>query len=220
MMRNQDLTLANIQNIPGGFQRLTSLFNSMNSVSIAGSDPSTEEANMLMASRLGVSPTLSTDSPNSQALPNPWATPRASPMSALPFGNFGPFGMGFPPSSNSAQNTSMPNQTINTASPTSAMNSSQNFPPFFPITPMGMNPFLMPGVPNAAASPVSGAQNPFLMMQQLMQSTPMNAPPPVSEPVEIRYREQLQTLREMGFTNEEQNKRAILAAVFLLDLGW
>jgi ubiquilin len=214
MLRNQDLTLAHIQNLPGGFQHLTSVFNSMNNASVAGSDPSTEEANRLMASRLGVSPTLPSDGPNSQALPNPWATPSSSPLgtpiSTLPFGNLGgfsPVGIHAPTASPSTQNAPMSNQMNPSNLLNSAMNGSQHFPPLYPTQTSGMNPFY------ATANPIPSAQNSFLMLQQLMQANPMNTTPAVSEPVEVRYREQLQVLRDMGFTNEEQNKRAILAAV-------
>jgi hypothetical protein len=41
MMRNQDRAIANIENIPGGFQKMASLFSSIDGVSTAGSDPST-----------------------------------------------------------------------------------------------------------------------------------------------------------------------------------
>jgi hypothetical protein len=41
MLRNQDRAIANIENIPGGFQHLTSLISTLNGVDTAGVDPST-----------------------------------------------------------------------------------------------------------------------------------------------------------------------------------
>ncbi|KAJ3261399.1 hypothetical protein HK103_006007 [Boothiomyces macroporosus] len=154
-----------------------------------------EEANKLMAERLGaVSPSKS-DGPNTLALPNPW-NPQRNITS---------------PSNISLIVANRTNLSPSTASPAQGM----------PFSPMGFNPYLMnfPPLSQATAQPQTQTQaaNPqamfqqMAMMQQMMR--PVQSPAPVSqEPVEVRYREQLATLREMGFTDEEKNKRAILAA--------
>lgn len=74
MMRNQDRALSNIEGMPGGFNQLASLFGQMNEPQMP--DPSTDDANRLMAERLGVSP-IKSEGMNTQALPNPWVTPSA-----------------------------------------------------------------------------------------------------------------------------------------------
>ena len=66
--------------------------------------------------------------------------------------------------------------------------------PFGSAQAMGSNPFQMMGLvpPFAAPAPAPDAN--------------------ASEPPSVRFHEQLQTLREMGFSNEELNQRALLAA--------
>jgi hypothetical protein len=68
--------------MPGGFNMLSSMSHTLNNFNKPSSDPSTEEANRLMAQRLGVSFYEQRDSPNSKALPNPWKV-SASPGGTL-----------------------------------------------------------------------------------------------------------------------------------------
>jgi hypothetical protein len=190
-----------------------------------------EEANQRMARALGVRSTSTDDGPNSQPLPNPWApqrtSPSTTPASGLPRSPFNfPMG-GFP-----AFPTAPPNAPLQPQATSTGQSPNMTFfPPLFPFAappgnasgaPNGMPPFMMPMVPNSNPNQPM-PNNPFMMMQQLMQSGQMNptpTPTPPTEPVEIRYREQLQCLRDMGFTNEDLNKRAILAAVALINIGW
>ncbi len=57
---------------------LSSMSHTLNNFNKPSSDPSTEEANRLMAQRLGVSFYEKEDSPTSKALPNPWKASSSS----------------------------------------------------------------------------------------------------------------------------------------------
>lgn len=98
LQRNQDRALLNIENLPGGFQALSSLHNSLESLHRPRNEnPSTDEANRRFAERLGVSPTTTDSSagPNAAALPNPWAAPSATNQQQQAGSSSG-FGMGLP----------------------------------------------------------------------------------------------------------------------------
>ncbi|KAJ3324484.1 hypothetical protein HDV06_006895 [Boothiomyces sp. JEL0866] len=188
MMRNQDRALTNIENVPGGFHQLSSMFKTLQGP-LSNPDPSTEEANRQMAERLGAISPSKSDGPNTLALPNPWN-----------------------PQRNVTTPTNRTNLSPSTTTPTQGM----------PFSPIGFNPYMMnfPPLGQASTQPQTQTQSPtnpqamfqqLAMMQQMMRPAQMPAPAN-QEPVEVRYREQLATLREMGFTDEEKNKRAILAA--------
>ncbi|KAI8914636.1 hypothetical protein EDD86DRAFT_199769 [Gorgonomyces haynaldii] len=199
MLRNQDRQLSNIESIPGAFPQLASLYGSMHDPSFSReSDPSTEEANRRFAERLGVQSLSTSDGPNSQALPNVWAPanqrpePQTLPSMANPpmnpSGNplLSPFALPNPPM--------MPGNLFSLGNPTS------------------------PSAANPLANPVNPLANPYFNLPPNGQFNPFGFMPfPVpqtqpEEPVEVRYHEQLITLREMGFDNEEKNKRALLAS--------
>ncbi len=71
------------------------------------------------------------------------------------------------------------------------------------------------------------------LMQHMLQLSSINPPnttpttPTPDAPLEERFRDQLTALRDMGFTNDEKNKRALLASsgntemavAYLLDLN-
>lgn len=235
MLRNQDRALSNIESIPGGFQQLSSLFGKADD-SMVQPDPSTEEANRQMAERLGVSGT-SPRGINSQALPNPWST--SAPASAIVYQD-GFSGSSVP---NRPGRAITINQTISetpASLPTGGVSDSmgtmmeqmrmmQNmmarsqqpnanlggstlpnmFAPGSPFssllrqsgTPSGISSLFSQGMPMPLSNGIPFANNPAI---------PVPIP---TEPVDIRYSEQLATLQEMGFTDSEKNKRAILAAV-------
>jgi hypothetical protein len=65
-----------------------------------------------------------------------------------------------------------------------------------PVLPNQMlNPFVMP---QGAGNPMQNFMQQYSMMQQAIQ--PLQYPVPPSEPVEVRYRTELDTLKDMGFT--------------------
>jgi hypothetical protein len=74
--RNQDRALANIESIPGGFQALSSLYSQLEPLHGPREEgnPSTDDLNRQFAERLGVTH-ATTETPNTSALPNPWAAP-------------------------------------------------------------------------------------------------------------------------------------------------
>ncbi|KAJ3167232.1 Ubiquilin-1 [Geranomyces variabilis] len=77
MMRNVDRQLLNIENIPGGFNALSSMYHDFQApLSQAHEeDPSTDEANRRFAERFGAQRRTSDEGINNDALPNPWAPP-------------------------------------------------------------------------------------------------------------------------------------------------
>ncbi|KAJ3166755.1 hypothetical protein HDU88_003239 [Geranomyces variabilis] len=84
MMRNVDRQLLNIENIPGGFNALSSMYHDFQApLSQAHEeDPSTDEANRRFAERFGAQRRTSDEGINNDALPNPWAPPPPPPPSA------------------------------------------------------------------------------------------------------------------------------------------
>ncbi|KAJ3158401.1 Ubiquilin-1 [Geranomyces michiganensis] len=77
MMRNVDRQLLNIENIPGGFNALSSMYHDFQAPLSQASeeDPSTDEANRQFAERFGAQRRTSDEGINNDALPNPWAPP-------------------------------------------------------------------------------------------------------------------------------------------------
>ncbi|KAI9093445.1 hypothetical protein DFS34DRAFT_263593 [Phlyctochytrium arcticum] len=91
MMRNVDRQLLNIENIPGGFNALSSMYNDIQApLGASEENPSTDEANRRYAEMLGAQQRSNSNSVNDQALPNPWAPPPSRPAASStahsPFG--------------------------------------------------------------------------------------------------------------------------------------
>ncbi|KAI8899328.1 hypothetical protein BC833DRAFT_586103 [Globomyces pollinis-pini] len=204
MMRNQDRALSNIESIPGGFNHLSSMFKSMDGPRTA--DPSTEEANRRMAIMLGANNKSPTDGPNTDALPNPWAPQRnkpntASPSSALPF--FGGMGNSMSPTGGIPFNPFGFNQ-----------NAMYN-PSMMNMMNANSQPTVSPSTSNSSHIPQTAFLPSFQAMQQAMTLNNQQFSPSGSSnnnSVDERFKEQLAALKNMGFTNDEQNKRALLAA--------
>ncbi|TPX68484.1 hypothetical protein SpCBS45565_g02983 [Spizellomyces sp. 'palustris'] len=206
MMRNVDRQLLNIENIPGGFNALSSIYHDIQAPlsQMREEDSSTDEANRRFAELLGAQQRSSSEGINNQALPNPWAAPPttstssnsatlSSPPFTAPFGNsalFNSLNFMQPPS------TAAPSTPSSTTAPSlaaphfdfgSMMQQIQQlqgaFQPFEPLT-------------TSTAAPVQSQVEP----QSLTESH------------EERFAEQLNTLRDMGFEEKDRCIRALLAA--------
>lgn len=81
MQRNNDRALSNIEAIPGGFNHLRRMYNSvqgpMESAMGNNGTGSSDEANERLARELNVE-SVPENSLNTQALPNPWAAPASN----------------------------------------------------------------------------------------------------------------------------------------------
>ncbi|KAI8826655.1 uncharacterized protein EV422DRAFT_5174 [Fimicolochytrium jonesii] len=225
MMRNVDRQLLNIENIPGGFNALSSMYHDIQApLSQAHDDnPSTEEANRRYAAMLGAQQTSTGQGPNNAALPNPWAAPSpstasqpaaADPFAALTglgpgmsnpgFNPFAAFGMPqFPaPSPQTSQPTTNPTQLpafdpTNFLSLLGGAGGQQQQNPLFQ-NPFLQMPFLPPAVQPVGTPAAAAAATPS--SQETMQAH------------EDRFKEQLTALREMGFVEKDKCIRALLAA--------
>jgi len=116
MLRNQDRAMNNLEAIPGGFQALSSLYNTVQSPLMDSlrpeQDKSTKEQNEYYAKKLLNGKKLDKTKINNDALPNPWNLnvndqPSSSSAGLSPFGNnmfgnmFSPFSP--PPPTNETQ---------------------------------------------------------------------------------------------------------------------
>jgi ubiquilin len=233
LMRNQDRALNNIESIPGGFTQLSSLFRSMDQ-SVAVPDPSTDDANRRMALKFGISPKIASNAPNSEPLPNPWLPPPAArpagssdSLSSMNtdimrqlFSSDSQLSSASPSLQNLMSQVMQGNetQTQNLMSQLMQGNETQNL---MSQLMQGNEPSL---TNNLMAQLMQGNEgfpqmnDPLMqnLMAQIMnpisQSAPQ-APLAPTEDVEVLYHEELSMLRDMGFTNEDLNKRALLAAV-------
>ncbi|KAJ3336861.1 Ubiquilin-3 [Gonapodya sp. JEL0774] len=198
MMRNQDRALAHIENIPGGFQALSSMHRQLQPLTAPPEDPNapSDEASRQIAEALGANRRHG-EGVNTDALPNPWAAPAArnavttgsaNPLSALP-----PFP--FPPSTSLQPNPFMlPSQTPQP--PSTALPGAQ-----------------MPGITPTlgTASPMNDAwMQMFANAMGTAGSIPTQLPDQLLPPPEERFRDQLQQLTDMGFTDTQANIRALL----------
>ncbi|KAJ3371204.1 hypothetical protein HDU91_005538 [Kappamyces sp. JEL0680] len=84
MMRGSGRATVFIHALPGGMNLLTSFFSPSTTEQFQGDDPSTEEANERMSKILGANKATNSSSPNSDALPNPWAPQRNQVTSPAP----------------------------------------------------------------------------------------------------------------------------------------
>ncbi|KXS12628.1 hypothetical protein M427DRAFT_59365 [Gonapodya prolifera JEL478] len=189
-MRNQDRALANIENIPGGFQALSSLYRQFDPLNAPSQDANapTDESNARLAEALGAN-RRNTTGVNIDALPNPWAagvnTAPSNPLSSLP-----PFP--FPPQTASPQ----PNPLL---------------PSPFPLRSLAQ-PFGAAPSPNIPGQRDTALNDMWMQMFTNAMTSGTTQPQRLLPPPEDRFREQLQQLSDMGFTDSAANIRALLAA--------
>lgn len=125
---------------------------------------------------LGNRTSPSSTGPNQDALPNPWAPARNSPIHAAP--------------SPLMNMNSRSQVTVNSFAPPVLPNTY----PQQALPNPALNPFMMsPGGQN----PMQNFMQQYSMMQQAIQPVQTSVP---TEPVEVRYRTELDTLKDMGFT--------------------
>lgn len=210
-MRHQDRALLNVENIPGGFNLLSSMFGSMQGTrgEEGASGPTRreleedEERNREFARRLGVEQVA--NDPNA-ALPNPWAAPRANttsptsmPMSMPPMG----FPFAFPAPQQSGQSNAMNPLMgmMNMMNAAQGQNQGQNQQS--PFQQAMFSPFFMP--------PFGGMMPP--VQQLATQTTPATTTPAEPQPnYDQQFAEQLQQLSDLGFSDKPKNIRALLLA--------
>jgi len=252
MMRNADRAMANIENIPGGFDAMRNLFHTVQEPLL---DAVTEGA----VSRLNPSNTnTQQQSPTSRAasaaptvtpLPNPWAQQSAQPLGGLPGMNAGQQNDLYAQSMQMMLNNPELMQSMMTAmtggqSGGSGQPSAQGLNSPFGFYPsmfgmgqgMGGVQGTVPGTgaentASGAGSAIPGmgagaAPSPFgvpmfnpLLMGGGWGGIPDQGAPVAplqgfnvnvrNEPPEQRYAAQLVQLEHMGFTNKEQNIRAL-----------
>lgn len=207
MQRNNDRALSNIEAIPGGFNHLRRMYSTIQEPMESAMSPSgirsSEEANERLARQLNVE-SVPDNSLNTQALPNPWApqqqTTRSSNSSSTPDQSAlgqNPFASLFGGGSSSPFGQQQ-----------SQTNSSTSVPfwadPNFIQASMRMQQSLLSGQPQN--------NNTSSLFQQMMMgnNTGTQAPTP-TEPPEVRFRDQLAQLEEMGFSEKNANVRALLA---------
>ncbi|GAA5803155.1 hypothetical protein HPULCUR_008631 [Helicostylum pulchrum] len=258
MQRNNDRALSNIEAIPGGFNHLRRMYNSvqgpMESAMGNNGTGSSDEANERLARELNVE-SVPENSLNTQALPNPWAAAPASntsnnnnsntspanpfaaaaangngsenPLAALLGGGGGggsmfPFGQPQSPTQ-PVQQQQQPQQQAG-ATPFWA-------DPNFIQASMRMQQMMANNNNNtnnnntSTALPQENSQQ-NLLQQMMMgfpsggfgglpdfgaQQQPQQQPVTPSEPPEVRFRDQLAQLEEMGFSEKPANVRALLA---------
>lgn len=225
-----DRQLSNIEALPGGFNYLSSVFKDMQDpLGDSGEDPSTDEANKRLANAFGVKKASSPveSGPNSEPLPNPWAPPPQSssrPLGILIlgiswkithpwatdsnnmmnrlglFGSNSPFmSSAFSPAS-SSNSSSMPPQN-------NIMQSRAGGPPQGDLMEQmqWMQSLLAGPQGQSSTSPFIGSGFPLAVP-----STSTPAAPPIDP--EVTFTSQLTQLQEMGFSDRDKNKRALLAA--------
>lgn len=194
MMRSNDRTLSNLEAQPGGFNYLQSAFKQMEGpMSMSRvADPSTDEANRSMAERLGVSPLASVSStPNDQALPNPW---------------------------NAGATRNIPQRDNRTALLSELLNQQPHSHGAMPHS-SGAMPHSHGAMPDfmALMQQMEHARNIHRQFPQdinreslTIDSEGIKFAQSTDTPAE-RYREQLQALRDMGFTDDKKNTLALIA---------
>lgn len=170
MMRNQDRTLANIESMPGGMQHLSSMFKSMDKSSSFRPPDSTEEGDKRLAAQL-----LGSNTSPSAAGPNTEALP--NPWAPRP-----PKRSNIPISS-----SSIPMLPFGAAP-------SSRLPAFSPYMAM------LEQRASSSGEPSAGSQAAGTFPQFSLFPSPPRAAPIPTEPIEIRFKEQLDTLKDMGFT--------------------
>ncbi|KAJ3021573.1 hypothetical protein HKX48_008240 [Thoreauomyces humboldtii] len=209
MMRNVDRQLLNIENIPGGFNALSSMYHDMNGPmdQMREENPSTDETNRQFAEMFGAQRRSSDEGTvNNDALPNPWAAPPAQARQA----------------------SSAPGAAAGAFDPMGAMG---GFPGLLPGGGAGADPFAMFNASSTLPGQTPGLDmNTMLQQLQMMQGfsgfpLAQHEPTQVAQPLpaaptaiantqahEERFALQLSALSDMGFQEKDQNIRALLAA--------
>ncbi|KAI9365852.1 hypothetical protein BD770DRAFT_417555 [Pilaira anomala] len=257
MQRNNDRALSNIEAIPGGFNHLRRMYNSvqgpLESAMGNNSAGSSDEANERLARELNVE-SVPENSLNTQALPNPWAAPASNTANnnhtntsntspANPFAAMGGNGSENPLAALLGGDGSR--STFNLGQPFSSTQSTQQeqqqqqqqqpgttpfwADPNFIQASMRMQQMMANNNNNNTnnnttnATPQENSQQNLL--QQMMMGFPSGGfgglpdfgsqqqqqPVTPSEPPEVRFRDQLAQLEEMGFSEKPANVRALLA---------
>ncbi|KAJ1561880.1 hypothetical protein HK096_002991 [Nowakowskiella sp. JEL0078] len=229
-MRNQDRALSNIESMPGGMNYLQQMYRSMQGPLGQSSDPnpSTEEANRRFAQRLGVdlSNSRSVDAPNSEALPNPWASPTTRNSETTSIGNQ----LARTPATLSpsqgllSPRQQSPNQFISLLQQTATQQQPQveqsNIPQTMASAQMQfirqMQQLQLQNNPTLPSLQAQAPLNPLFFsfgQPQIPQVTPATATQVVPEQLpENRYANELQLLKEMGFDDKTKCIHALMAS--------
>ncbi|KAI9277474.1 hypothetical protein BY458DRAFT_505085 [Sporodiniella umbellata] len=209
MQRNNDRALSNIEAIPGGFNHLRRMYSTIQEPMESAMSPSgirsSEEANERLARQLNVE-SVPDNSLNTQALPNPWAPPPSQQQQTTRSNTT-------PSASTSGQNPFA--SLFGGASPFSQQQpQAQSNNSTTPAVPFWADPNFIQASMRMQQSLLSGQSqnNSSNLFQQMMMGTPNNNSTPSStEPPEVRFRDQLVQLEEMGFLEKDANVRALLA---------
>ncbi|CAO3670227.1 unnamed protein product [Rhizopus microsporus] len=231
MQRNNDRALSNIEAIPGGFNHLRRMYSTIQEPMESAMSPaglrSSEEANERLARQLNVS-SVPENSLNTQALPNPWAatsqqspqqqpqqnnsssTAQQQPFAQNPFASL--FGAPMFPlgQQQQQQQQQQPSQ--------SADNQPSSTMPFW-ADPNFMQAAMRLQQSLLAAQPRNNESTSQPNLFQQMMGIPFNnnifgaqsQTQTPTEPPEVRFRDQLAQLEEMGFSEKTANVRALLA---------
>jgi len=163
MMRNQDLAMANISNMPGGFNALASMYRDvqepmMDALTGAGTPATRNTSQPPARPATGTSP-----APNTSALPNPWASGGAAPPNPAAAGTAG-----------AANPWASPGNAAGAANPWAALGGAGGLggaglgmPPVDPNFALQMmqNPLVQQQMQTMLENPA--------LMQQMMSSNPM-----------------------------------------------
>ncbi|KAI7899472.1 uncharacterized protein BX663DRAFT_537990 [Cokeromyces recurvatus] len=241
MQRNNDRALSNIEAIPGGFNHLRRMYNTFqgpleSAMSPRESNTNDEAINERLARELNVE-SVPENSLNTQALPNPWAAPSnrsnndsssttTTTTAAAAAATTNPFGAAFSGSANNTGAMENPFAALfgaGNAFPLSQQQQQQQQQQ----TPFWADPNFIQASLRLQQAMMSAQNNnnnnsqqqPNLFQQMFMGGFPSNngfgfpttQPATSTEPPEVRFREQLAQLEEMGFTDKSANIRALLA---------
>ncbi|ORE09937.1 hypothetical protein BCV72DRAFT_47483 [Rhizopus microsporus var. microsporus] len=227
MQRNNDRALSNIEAIPGGFNHLRRMYSTIQEPMESAMSPaglrSSEEANERLARQLNVS-SVPENSLNTQALPNPWAaTPQQPPQQQQQQNNSSSATQQQPFAQNPfASLFGAPTFPLGQQQQQQPSQSADNQPSS--TTPFWADPNFMQATMRLQQSLLAAQQRnnestsqPNLFQQ--MMGIPFNndifgaqsQTQTPTEPPEVRFRDQLAQLEEMGFSEKTANVRALLA---------
>ncbi|RKP27303.1 hypothetical protein SYNPS1DRAFT_27043 [Syncephalis pseudoplumigaleata] len=193
MLRNNDRALSNIEAMPGGFNHLRQMYKGVQEPLMEAERPkneSTDAMNRAFAMRFNITSAhaQADEQPNSQALPNPWKPPHQSMMQqprsiAARDMTVSPFAQATHDHHNHSSNN------ININNTNTSRNS--NHPPAS---------FLQ-----SILASHRNVSNPPATSSTTTTSTITTS----TQPPSIKYTEQLEKMRSMGFTDDEKNTRAL-----------
>ncbi|KAJ3123949.1 hypothetical protein HK098_001538 [Nowakowskiella sp. JEL0407] len=216
-MRNQDRALSNIEAMPGGMNYLQQMYRSMHEPFAESSDPdpSSDELNRRFAQQLGLNldTTRPSDSPNSEALPNPWARPNTttsrSPLSPLQSGTQQPTVNPFMNMFGQQQQTSPLQGNPSHLQMLHQLQQLDSFlrhsNPSTTTSTLNPYPFSQTNFPLPQPSSLSN-QQPTTTTTSASTTASSEVPP------EEKYAAQLQQLADMGFDDKQECLRALLAS--------